>query len=231
MKPVCALSIVLALLAAGASAQEVRIITRGFGPSIGECARYDKVEISFDVQSPAAANPYLPYDLEPVPGLATGVGITVDGLFLPPGRTDWSQATRPAGVLLSGNGRRHAQGRRLPGWGCPLEDPVRPDSGRQVAVADSRPGRRGLRGRPAARQVGRVRNRPVHGVGCRDSQSWLRDRSVRTIPGTSASATARTSSVWVWPAAPATSRGTPTPTSRKSPGTASTSSGSGCAPT
>jgi hypothetical protein len=53
---------------------------------------YEKVEIAFDVESPADANPSLPYDLEPAPGLATGVGITVDGLFLPPGRTDWSGA-------------------------------------------------------------------------------------------------------------------------------------------
>ena len=53
---------------------------------------YEKFEIAFDVTSPAEANPYLPYDLETAPGLTTGVGVTVDGLFLPPGRTDWSTA-------------------------------------------------------------------------------------------------------------------------------------------
>lgn len=92
MQPVHALSLLVTLLAAGASAQEVRIANVRDLHGLPTARQYEKVEIAFDVEGAAEANPYLPYDLEPAPGLATGVGITVDGLFLPPGRTDWSQA-------------------------------------------------------------------------------------------------------------------------------------------
>ena len=61
---------------------------------------YEKYEISFDVNT-AAQQLYWPYDPAPAANTAehpnavsAGVGITVDGLFLPPGETDWNKAIR-----------------------------------------------------------------------------------------------------------------------------------------
>lgn len=53
---------------------------------------YEKLEIAFDLRGVVAANLDFPYDPAPPPGLAARAGITVDGLFLPPGETDWARA-------------------------------------------------------------------------------------------------------------------------------------------
>jgi hypothetical protein len=53
---------------------------------------YDKLEISFNVTGSNATNPQFPYDPQSVTGLTTGNGITVDGLFLPPGQSNWQNA-------------------------------------------------------------------------------------------------------------------------------------------
>ncbi|MBL8057441.1 MAG: hypothetical protein JNK29_12115 [Anaerolineales bacterium] len=55
---------------------------------------YDKFELAFTVAGSAATRPDFPYDPAPPPGLPGRVGITVEGLFLPPGVTDWAQARR-----------------------------------------------------------------------------------------------------------------------------------------
>ncbi|MCL5103629.1 MAG: hypothetical protein M1133_05885 [Armatimonadetes bacterium] len=61
-------------------------------------ALYDKFEVTFDV-STVATNLYWPYDPSPSCNTAehpdaapVGVGVTVDGLFLPPGESDWNGA-------------------------------------------------------------------------------------------------------------------------------------------
>ena len=67
----------------------------------GSVARYDKLEITFNV-STVATNYYWPYDTVPNPGVPAGVGVSVDGLFLPPGQSDWSNAiVQPAEIPLS----------------------------------------------------------------------------------------------------------------------------------
>jgi hypothetical protein len=56
---------------------------------------YDKFEVQFDVNGSVAQNLQWPYDPGPVTGMSgqsLGVGITVDGLFLPPGQSSWSNA-------------------------------------------------------------------------------------------------------------------------------------------
>jgi hypothetical protein len=53
---------------------------------------YEKFEVSFDVEGLAAKNVYMPYDGESIPGLAPKVGVTIDGLFLEPGNSDWGKA-------------------------------------------------------------------------------------------------------------------------------------------
>jgi len=54
--------------------------------------KYEKLEISFEVENLAAKNFYRPYDGEPIRGLAQRIGVTVDGLFLSPGKDDWDDA-------------------------------------------------------------------------------------------------------------------------------------------
>jgi len=63
--------------------------------SVGQ---YEKLEVSFDV-STTATNNYWPYDPAPAANtpehpnaVPAGVGVSVDGLFLPPGQTNWSNA-------------------------------------------------------------------------------------------------------------------------------------------
>jgi hypothetical protein len=53
---------------------------------------YEKFEIKFDVSGTVAENLQWPYDADEIPGLTTKSGITVDGMFLPPGETDWGKA-------------------------------------------------------------------------------------------------------------------------------------------
>ncbi len=45
-------------------------------------AAYDRLELTFDVQT-VAKNPYLPYDEAPPPGVEPGTGVTVNALFTP----------------------------------------------------------------------------------------------------------------------------------------------------
>jgi uncharacterized repeat protein (TIGR01451 family) len=45
--------------------------------------RFEKLELTFDVTGTVASNLDWPYDPDPPPGLPSGVGITVDGLFSP----------------------------------------------------------------------------------------------------------------------------------------------------
>lgn len=65
--------------------------------------KYEKFELTFDIKYPDGtdpnANPYWPYDPSPTANTAAhpeavpaGAGISVDGLFLAPGKTDWAQA-------------------------------------------------------------------------------------------------------------------------------------------
>jgi len=53
---------------------------------------YEKFEIKFDISGTVAENLQWPYDANNIPGLNTKSGITVDGLFLPPGEADWGRA-------------------------------------------------------------------------------------------------------------------------------------------
>ncbi|MCE5324485.1 DUF11 domain-containing protein [bacterium] len=59
---------------------------------------YNKFEATFSITT-VATNPYWPYDASPAANttdhpnaVPSGVGVTVDGIFLPPGATDWSDA-------------------------------------------------------------------------------------------------------------------------------------------
>lgn len=57
-----------------------------------EVPLYETLEIRFDVAGSTATNLDFPYDPDPPPGLIGRVGITVEGLFLPPGEMDWARA-------------------------------------------------------------------------------------------------------------------------------------------
>lgn len=57
----------------------------------GSIPKYDKYEISFDIDT-VATNPYFPYDPSPPAGVEVGTGITVDMLLLAPGEADWNNA-------------------------------------------------------------------------------------------------------------------------------------------
>lgn len=66
--------------------------------SAASVGKYEKFEATFDVAT-VASNPYWPYDPQPAANTAehpnavpAGVGVSVDGLFLPPGETDWNKA-------------------------------------------------------------------------------------------------------------------------------------------
>ncbi|MBA7638076.1 hypothetical protein ES703_45727 [subsurface metagenome] len=76
-------------------AKEIRITSIGDNrqdyPSL-QVPKYEKLEISFDVQNLVAQNVYFPYDAEPIGGLQKQIGVTVDGLFLAPGESDWNKA-------------------------------------------------------------------------------------------------------------------------------------------
>lgn len=53
---------------------------------------YEKFEASFNIADSTAANFQYPYDAQTIAGLTNRQGITVNGLFLPPGETDWNEA-------------------------------------------------------------------------------------------------------------------------------------------
>lgn len=80
-------------LAAGSAGVQISAISdnRADFPS-SAIPKYEKLEISFDVRNLAAKNVYMPYDGRAIAGLAPRVGVTVDGLFLEPGNSDWNKA-------------------------------------------------------------------------------------------------------------------------------------------
>ena len=53
---------------------------------------YDKLEVRFNINGTVAENLQWPYDPDNISGLTTKIGITVDGLFLPPGEDNWANA-------------------------------------------------------------------------------------------------------------------------------------------
>jgi len=64
----------------------------------GQIPRFEKFEITFQVQNAVAQNFQLPYDPDPPEGIDSTYpkhqGISVDALFLQPGETDWNKAYR-----------------------------------------------------------------------------------------------------------------------------------------
>lgn len=107
----------------GAASPSVGAVTTGSSLTIG---RYRKLELSFPVTT-TATNPQLPYD-PAAPPYATNLkpdedarrGVSVDGLFLPPGRTDWTNALVQPGFLY----RPYARMPALPNTNHTLEDLV-----------------------------------------------------------------------------------------------------------
>lgn len=53
---------------------------------------YSKFELTFNISNSAATQPQFPYDANPPAGLPGRTGITVNGLFLPPGESNWNKA-------------------------------------------------------------------------------------------------------------------------------------------
>ena len=71
---------------------------------------YEKFELTFDVNNSVASNPQLPYDPAPPSGLPGRIGVSVEGLFLPPDETDWDRAFRQPGFLYQDYERRQIDG-------------------------------------------------------------------------------------------------------------------------
>ena len=82
---------------------------------------YEKFELTFDVANTVATNLQFPYDPTPPPGLTGRDGISVEGLFLPPGETDWGKALHQPGFLYQGYQRQQINGAE---WLYPKGDPV-----------------------------------------------------------------------------------------------------------
>ena len=78
----------------------------GLTPSAGSVSLYDKFELTFDIANTVATNLQVPYDPSPPAGIAGGIGISVEGQFLPPGATDWAVALRQPGFLYQGYDRQ-----------------------------------------------------------------------------------------------------------------------------
>ncbi|MGQ9675068.1 MAG: hypothetical protein ACUVX1_05325 [Chloroflexota bacterium] len=86
-----------------------------------EVPLYDKFELTFDVENTVATNLQFPYDPAAPPGLPSRVGISVEGLFLPPGETDWRLALRQPGFLYQDYERRQIDSTE---WLYPSGTPV-----------------------------------------------------------------------------------------------------------
>lgn len=82
---------------------------------------YAKFEITFSIDNTIATNLQFPYDPAPPPGLSPGVGVTVNGLFLPPGQADWSRAIVQPGFLFQDYQRQQIGGQE---WDYPNGNPV-----------------------------------------------------------------------------------------------------------
>lgn len=78
----------------------------GLSASAATVPLYDKFELTFNVDNTVATNLQFPYDPAPPPGLPGRIGVTVEGLFLPPGETDWQRALRQPGFLYQPYERR-----------------------------------------------------------------------------------------------------------------------------
>jgi len=61
-------------------------------PDGSSVSLYEKWELRFSLSDTVAENFDFPYDGQVIAGLPNRIGVTVDGLFLPPGETDWDQA-------------------------------------------------------------------------------------------------------------------------------------------
>ena len=112
--------------------------------SAASVSLYDRFELRFAIDGTVATNLQWPYDPGPVTGMSPGslaTGITVDGLFLPPGVTDWAAGGRPAGFLIPAVSHRqeyhcrHNQLRMdLPDRGVVLAGTLCPAAIRRLAV-------------------------------------------------------------------------------------------------
>lgn len=60
----------------------------------GSIEQYGKFEVAFAVTGSTYSNPFFPYDGAPPPGVAPGIGVSVDALLLAPQQIGWSQAQR-----------------------------------------------------------------------------------------------------------------------------------------
>lgn len=94
---------------------------------------YDRFEATFDITGTVATNPQWPYDPTSVTGLTVNnenqnisPGITVDGLFLPPGQTNWGNAIiQPAFLFQPTQIDRSVMAVNTNSeWIYPVEDPV-----------------------------------------------------------------------------------------------------------
>lgn len=78
----------------------------GIAENSVDIAQYDKLQIDFGVQT-VATELFWPYDPSPAANstahpnaVPAGRGVSVDGLFLPPGQTDWSKAIVQPGFYI-----------------------------------------------------------------------------------------------------------------------------------
>lgn len=91
----CAVGVALAYSAANAATA-----VSGISANAASVARFDKFEVRFQVDGlPAGVNHYWPYDPSPAANtpqhpnaVPPGIGVTVDGLFLAPGESNWDRA-------------------------------------------------------------------------------------------------------------------------------------------
>ncbi|MBN1263038.1 MAG: DUF5060 domain-containing protein [Candidatus Pacebacteria bacterium] len=60
----------------------------------GKIEKFNKFEISFNLENTDFTNPYFPYDPHPAAGIEPGIGVSVDALFLPPGEVNWQNAKK-----------------------------------------------------------------------------------------------------------------------------------------
>jgi hypothetical protein len=82
---------------------------------------YAKLELTFNVDNTVATNLQFPYDPAPPSGVAAGIGVTVQALFLPPRQANWSQALVQPGFLYQGYQRQQIGGTE---WVYPQGAPV-----------------------------------------------------------------------------------------------------------
>lgn len=89
MSRVTLIALLLPIILLPAAMQAAPVVTNVAAPS--GAGLYERYEVTFSVGT-VASNYYWPYDENPNVGVPAGVGVTVDGLFLPPGESDWGSA-------------------------------------------------------------------------------------------------------------------------------------------